>query len=88
MTQARRQFTDDFKREAVAPLVGSNHPDGPAKSVSGCDQSCWADGMVLAGTRVEPSVPLYPSARPEVGLDYRLTGPGRPVGSYPLPPVL
>jgi ABC transporter substrate binding protein len=47
------------------------------------------DGVVASLARPGGNLtPLYPSACPEAGLNRRLAGPGQPVESHPLTPVL
>ena len=64
MAQARRQFTDDFKREAVALLVSSGRPLTQIAGELGIAPSMlrnWQRGGRNAGPALRPNTPASAS---------------------------
>ena len=64
MAQARRQFTDDFKREAVALLVSSGRPLTQIAGELGIAPSMlrnWRRGGRHAGSALRPDTPASAS---------------------------
>jgi hypothetical protein len=87
MSQGRRHFTDEFKREAVTLLVSSGRPLSRIASELGISTRCCATGAMEAeggmrgrrGTRYRrrPRIPLRTRRRRFPGFVARTIGCGR-----------